>query len=219
MMAAAVVIVETVPSVAKGADWTAQVQRSRDGGYILGNPKAKVRIVEYGSLTCIYCAVFANADYKIMVAQHIATGKANFEFRYLARDRVDGAAGLLMRCVPTARYFEVLNHLFATQKSWYMNTRSKVSALNLTGKSNADRYKAVVKTTGLDVIFRKYGLNDARQASCLGDKAGMAALNRVADTAEATYDITGTPSFLVNGKVLDGNDWASIKIAVKKAGG
>ena len=41
---------------AAGRDWSAVVNRTTAGGFIMGNPDAKVKLVEYGSMTCPHCA-------------------------------------------------------------------------------------------------------------------------------------------------------------------
>ena len=40
----------------KGGDWTTVVSATPEGGFVMGNPNAKVKLVEYGSMTCPHCA-------------------------------------------------------------------------------------------------------------------------------------------------------------------
>jgi len=39
--------------------WVENVTATADGGFRIGNPNAKVKLVEYASLTCSHCADFA----------------------------------------------------------------------------------------------------------------------------------------------------------------
>ncbi|HEX8580099.1 MAG TPA: thioredoxin domain-containing protein, partial [Allosphingosinicella sp.] len=41
-----------------GGDWTQTVSATPAGGFLMGNPAAKVKLVEYGSMTCGHCAAF-----------------------------------------------------------------------------------------------------------------------------------------------------------------
>ena len=42
----------------KGGNWTMVVNATPAGGFMMGNPNAKVKLVEYGSLTCPHCKAF-----------------------------------------------------------------------------------------------------------------------------------------------------------------
>ena len=49
-----------VPHAAPAAvDWVDHVVATPDGGFLMGNPAARVKVVEYGSRTCPHCARFA----------------------------------------------------------------------------------------------------------------------------------------------------------------
>ena len=64
----------------------------------MGNPKAKIEVVEYGSLTCPHCRHFAETAVNPLVAQYVRTGKASYEFRPFILDGIDVAANLVARC-------------------------------------------------------------------------------------------------------------------------
>jgi protein-disulfide isomerase len=49
--------IEQVPPP-QGGDWTQVVTQTPEGGMLMGNPNAKVKLVEYGSLTCPHCREF-----------------------------------------------------------------------------------------------------------------------------------------------------------------
>ncbi len=42
----------------KGGNWTDVVNAMPSGGFMMGNPNAKVKLVEYGSMTCPHCRRF-----------------------------------------------------------------------------------------------------------------------------------------------------------------
>src|SRR5437588_12274451 len=83
----------------------------------LGDPKAKVQVVEYASASCPHCARFANAIFPTFKAKYIDTGKVRFTLNeYLTDPQALAAAGfLLARCAGKARYFDVLDAFFNSQ--------------------------------------------------------------------------------------------------------
>jgi protein-disulfide isomerase len=42
-----------------GGDWTKTVTQTAEGGMLMGNPSAPVKVVEFGSMTCHICQEFA----------------------------------------------------------------------------------------------------------------------------------------------------------------
>ena len=42
----------------KGGDWTQTVSMTPQGGFVMGNPNAKVKLIEIGALTCPHCREF-----------------------------------------------------------------------------------------------------------------------------------------------------------------
>ena len=44
-----------------GKAWTDVVKATPEGGMVMGNPAAPIKLVEYGSLSCPHCAKFAAA--------------------------------------------------------------------------------------------------------------------------------------------------------------
>ncbi|MCB8828310.1 DsbA family protein, partial [Escherichia coli] len=46
-------------AAAPAADWTRHVTQTAKGAFVLGNPAAPIKLVEYGSYTCSHCAAFS----------------------------------------------------------------------------------------------------------------------------------------------------------------
>ena len=91
-------------------DWSKTVVATTDGGFAMGNPKAKVTLVEYGSLTCSHCREFHETGMKPLVANYVKTGKVSYEFRdFPVHGPVDIPAILLGRCVSKEAFFPVLD--------------------------------------------------------------------------------------------------------------
>jgi protein-disulfide isomerase len=64
---------------------------------------------------------------------------------------------------------------------------------------------------GLDKIMQARGITAAKAKVCLTDKAAFNQILAMTDEAVGPLGITGTPTFLVNGKIVDAHDLASLK--------
>ena len=79
-------------------DWRATVTRTPTGAHLIGNPAARVKLVEYASYTCGHCGHFAAASAPVLKDRMIRSGSTSLEFRHLIRDGADLAAAVLARC-------------------------------------------------------------------------------------------------------------------------
>ena len=52
-----------------------------DGSTILGNPNAKISIVEFGDYQCTFCYKFHKDTMKLIVKQYVEGGKVNFVYK------------------------------------------------------------------------------------------------------------------------------------------
>jgi protein-disulfide isomerase len=211
-VAATLVAGATIAATPAKTAWLSTFTMSTKGGHIVGNPAATTKVVEYASYTCGHCAQFEAVDAPALKNQYVAGGKVSFEIRNLVRDPLDLTAALLARCGGKGRFFGNHKHLMATQAQW-MN-ESKLSDATV-GKWEADDAAGFMQGAftelGLDKIMAARGVTMAQGKVCLADGA---ALNKVlAMTEEATgpLGLNGTPSFTVNGKVVDAHNIASLK--------
>jgi protein-disulfide isomerase len=186
---------------AKKASWLATFAQSSVGGTIIGNPNARVKVIEYGSYTCPHCAQFEKQDMPLLKRNFIATGKVSFEFRNLVRDPIDLSVAVLARCGGTARFYKNHQLLMASHDTWMAkaDTLSAATTAKLAAK-NASFMFGVYQDLGLGAIMAPVGLTKAQAQACFADPK---ALNQVqAMTLDATQNLNlhGTPSFLINGK-------------------
>lgn len=146
-----------------------------------GNPKAKVVLIEYAALTCPHCATFDQQVLPQIRKTYIDTGKVFYVFRLYPRMPEDGAAERLARCVPKGRYFQVIDLIFRNQQHW----DPEFGVLDVHG--------------GLVSVGRIAGLSPEQVDKCIADTAGDARINAAAQEAETRYNLTGTPTFVING--------------------
>jgi protein-disulfide isomerase len=88
----------TTAKPAPSRDWARTVASTPEGGFRMGNPNAKVKLVEYGSLACPHCRHFEQTGYKPLVQQYVRTGRVSYEFRNLLLNAPDIAVSLLAHC-------------------------------------------------------------------------------------------------------------------------
>src|SRR6478672_5906480 len=101
---------------AKVRDWSLVVSPTAEGGFVMGNPNAKVKLIEYGSMTCPHCAHFDEEATPALINEFVKTGDVSFEFRNFVRDAMDVSASLVARCGGAKRFFPVTRAMFKDQQ-------------------------------------------------------------------------------------------------------
>src|ERR1700744_5268888 len=86
----------------------------------LGNPNAKVTVIEYASVACPHCARFNNDVFPAFKAKYIDTGKIHYVFREMlvggdAEMQMAAAGFLMARCAGKDKYFSVVDAIFHGQ--------------------------------------------------------------------------------------------------------
>jgi protein-disulfide isomerase len=198
-------------------DWTASVSRTGAGAFVLGNPAARAKLVEYASYTCPHCAAFSAQSAPVLKGQMVRGGSTSFEFRHLIRDQVDLAAAVVARCTGSNRFFRTSETIFARQPQWLARAIQfqQGNAARLSIYPPLAQLRALADGSGLADIGRGAGLSDAALNACFADQAEVDRI--VAMTANAR-DVGGTPTFFVNGKLVSGSNWAALE-PVLRAGG
>lgn len=162
----------------------------------IGNPDATVTVIEYASFTCPHCASFHADNFKQLKADYIDTGKINFIYRDVYFDRYGLWAAIVARCGEGAenRFFGIADLIYEKQREWASSSNSPQQIV--------DQLRTIGKTAGL---------TDAQLDACFSD----------GDNAQTLYawylqnaeedDVTGTPSFLINGRKYSNMGYAEMK--------
>lgn len=198
------------------ASWLDVVVATPQGGFRQGNPNAKVKLLEFGSLTCSHCGAFAHEGVPELRAKYIATGKVSYEYRPYLLNGVDFGPSLLVRCQAPAAAFKLIDAFYEQQGQWIVPfTKPMPDAFQkqLAALPENQQITAFAAHGGLDAFMRTRGMTRARFDACTSDKAGVAKLNEIRDDANKNYGLTGTPQFVINGKPLpaDVANWATLK--------
>mgnify|MGYP006198293023 CR=1 FL=1 len=103
---------------APNGDWTEVVTQTEAGGYLMGNPDAPVKLVEYASLTCPACANFSTTATEKLRNEYVKSGQVSWEFRNFVLNPIDLGVSMLVRCQGAAPFFRSIEQLYATQEEW-----------------------------------------------------------------------------------------------------
>lgn len=196
------------PRVAR-ADWLGTVTRTLAGAYVLGNPAAKVHVVEYLSYSCTHCAEFDAEGGPALRGTYIATGRVSLEVRHAIRDPFDTAAALLARCDPR-RFFAVSHAIFARQPLWLDRAAGYVAPVPPPA-SDAAALAGIARYAGFDALAAAQGVAPARQAACLASRPELDRLGAMRQEAWTTRAIGGTPAFFVNGVDAQTTMWSQLE--------
>lgn len=179
----AAILSASAAAVAAGAASPALAQyKAAPGDMNLGNPKARVHVVEYLSLTCPHCAHFHADVFPAFKAKYIDTGRVRFTVRELltAPAQVAAAGFLMARCDGGKSYFKIVGEVFRSQSRW-----------------EGGQIKPIFVE-----IAKANGLTEAQFEACIIDEKAQTDLQARLEYATGTDKVTGTPTFFVNGVML-----------------
>jgi protein-disulfide isomerase len=201
-------------------DWTRTVVATPDGGFRVGNPQAKVAVVEFMSFTCPHCAAFSAEGFPAIRDKYVRSGKLSFEMRSALRDRADLVAATISHCAGPQHFFAMAEALFAAQSDWETRAIEWDSGHPPSGNDAADAAEmtAFAAGAGLDAIARQHGVPIAALPACFANKSVRADITRTTADAWGTRKINGTPGFLINGTVTDGvHSWSMLEPLLQSA--
>jgi protein-disulfide isomerase len=199
------------PTAAAQTNWLNRIERTADG-YRMGNPNARVKLVEYGSITCPHCAEFAAAATQGL-RSHVRSGRVSFEYRPYLIFPSDPGIFLLLNCQAPGRFFETVDRLYATQRSWTGQIRAQEGRLR--GMASRQLVPAVVRAGGVDQLFRQNGLSQQRIDACMGDTAALDRLVAGNNRAER-QGVDSTPTFFINGRKVEVGSWAALDAMLRQ---
>jgi protein-disulfide isomerase len=205
---------------ATAANWTRTVVATPEGGFRMGNPNAKVKLVEYGSLTCGHCAAFSRAGYASLVGTYVRSGKVSYEYRNYVLNGLDVAASLVARCGGPSRFFPVADRLYATQPQWMGRLQALTAAqkAQLGALPENQRLGRLAETVGLTQLAAQYGIAPAQSKRCLADQASLDRLGKMSEVASA-QGVEGTPTFFLNGANIGTHTWATLEPILRDSAG
>jgi protein-disulfide isomerase len=207
-----------------GKQWTDVVSETAEGGYVMGNPNAPVKLVEYASFSCPHCKHFEETGAEPLKSKYVATGKVSWEFRSFLIHSMDAPLTLLMRCRGPEPFFTLTEQLYAGQD----DIMKKFIAIPPAEQQRVgslppiDNFKAQAEEGGLYGFFGARGLPRAQADACLSNQKTIDQINTWVNKY-ADDGINMTPTFVINGTKwesdVNSEIWPQLDQALTRATG
>ncbi|MEO8454195.1 MAG: thioredoxin domain-containing protein [Sphingomicrobium sp.] len=199
-----------------GGTWADVVNQTSAGGYLMGNPNAKVKLVEIGSLFCPYCKRFEDEGSPVLVEKYVKPGNVSWEFRpYVIHGPMDVAANIIARCSGVKTFFPLTMALYKEQPT----LEAKIQAtpqdkLNQMQNLPTNQvFVAFANVLGLQDWAAARGVPQAKSNQCLSDEKMIdQEVQYTSDVSSQYPEFSGTPAFIIDGRMLkDTGDWAKLQ--------
>jgi protein-disulfide isomerase len=201
-----------------GKQWSDVIATTPEGGFVMGNPDAPIKLIEYGSLTCPHCAEFTEKGFPKLRDNYIATGRVSFEFRNFVRDKFDTSMAMLTHCGSPESFFALTDQVFANQKSLFDGLNEVAKDQSMQALPDDKIFTAIGTRGGLVDFFAARGIAKDQALACLANTKTASTMADNVQKATEKYDITGTPTFILNGNKLDLASWDALEPFLQAAG-
>ena len=154
--------------------------------FVVGDKNAPVTIIEYASLSCSHCADFHNNTLNDLIKEYVDTGKARIVFRDFPFNYPALLGSMVLRCIPEDVRYDYMNALFQLQPTWVVRENAK---------STQELYK----------IMQSGGMTKEEFETCTNNVELENTILQALIAAQNEFNIQSTPSFLINGNLVEGN--------------
>jgi protein-disulfide isomerase len=194
-----------------GGTW-ADVVNATSAGFMMGNPNAKVKLIEIGSLSCPHCKKFDDEGVPKLIDNYVKTGQVSWEFRpYVIHGPIDVAANLVVSCNGVKTFFPLMQALYKDQETWLakIQTAPQNQVDQIQNLPPTQTFVAMANLLGLQDWAAARGVPQAKSNQCLSDQKQIDHQVQVTSDVSTQYpDFKGTPAFIINGK-MQGQEVAS----------
>jgi protein-disulfide isomerase len=173
----------TAALILGAAAFASPVWAAPDEDMSLGDPAARVVLIEYMAPTSPHSATWQADVFPVFKRKYIDTGQVRFVLREAPIHGAPDVAGfLLARCAGGDKYFDVLSELMRDQSDMGMSMEYIRDVLLKAARAN--------------------GIDEAGFVSCISDTKAQDALTRRSEREMKELDIDGTPTFVLNGRKI-----------------
>lgn len=203
-----------------GQDWTEIVKVTDLDGYQMGNPDAPIKLIEYASLTCPHCADFSKNGSAPLREKYVASGVVSWELRNQIHDGFDLTMAMLARCGAPESFHGLSEQVWANLPTLVAAIDANKAGIEAAMKETdqGKRYAAIANAAGLTEFFAARGISKDQAAVCLA-KPGLAEkIAKQSEDQSTALKIEGTPTFILNGNMVDAKSWAQLEPILQNAG-
>lgn len=212
---------EPLPAIAApaGAKWADTVTVTPEGGYMIGNPDAPLKLVEYASHTCGACANFAATGKGPLKDKYVASGVVSFELRNLVRDPIDLSIATLVRCGAKENMQPLSDQAWASLNEIFASVNANNALIEASASQPvSQRFVTIGQAAGLIDFFAARGLSADQSRACLADTKAIEAIANGSTKQSEELKINATPTFILNGNKLDVTQWPQLEPLLQRAG-
>jgi protein-disulfide isomerase len=169
-----------------------------DTDYTLGKADAPITFIEYASMTCPHCAQFSTDVLPKLKEQYVDKGYVRYVFREFPLDRVALTASVVGRCLQKDAYIPYVELMYSELMTWVRSEDPR---------------------NALKEMARRAGMSGDEFEKCLSTDADAKRVLAVQQKAMKDYCVGGTPTFLVNGKVIASGEilWSTLDEKLREA--
>ena len=157
-----------------------------ENDFVIGDENAPITIIEYSSLSCNHCASFHNDTLGYLKKEYVDTGKVKIVFRDFPFNYPALLGSMVLRCIPNEVKYDYMNVLFQLQTQWVVNENVK---------STQEIFK----------IMQSGGMTKLEFDTCINNIDLENEILTGVMAAQNKFNIRSTPSFLINGGLVEGN--------------
>ena len=149
---------------------------------------------------------------------YVAKGTVSVEFRNFVRDPYDTTMAMLVRCGSPDSFYALTEQVFANQKDIFDKLQPVGQQIQAANLPPEQVFKAIGERGGLTDFFAARGIAKDQSMQCLAKADTATKLADGAQKATETYNVTGTPTFIVNGRNVEVATWDGLEPILKQAG-
>ena len=165
---------------------TASVLDIKKEDFVIGDNNAPITVIEYASLSCSHCAEFHINTLPELIKEYVDKGKVKIVFRDFPFNYPALLGSMVLRCVPKEVRFQYSKALYQLQSKWVNRENAKTTQ---------ELYK-IMQSGGM----KKEEFNNCIKNIDLENKILQGLMD-----AQNEFNIKSTPSFLINGSLIEGN--------------
>jgi len=203
-----------------GASWMDTVEVTPEDGYRYGNPDAPIKLVEYQSHTCPHCGAFAEEGGPALKDKYVASGVVSWEIREQLHNPIDLLVATLARCGAKESFLPLSEQFWTNLEPMIERAQANQAALaQAQSLPPNQRFQQMAEVTGLIEFFSARGIAREQAMQCLADADKVQAIADRSDKQSQELNVTGTPTFFINGRKIENvASWSGLEPALQAAG-
>lgn len=208
-----------MPAPVAAQNWNAEYAETGKG-HRVGNPDAPLQLIEFVSYTCPHCAHFERDAEAELRYFYVHEGHAAVEVRHTIRNIVDLSAALVTECGPAENFFDNHRIMLHAQDAWLARGRELSDSQMARWQTGnmPSRLRAIADDLEFYELMEPRGYSISQLAACLSDEAKAQALASASQVNGEEFAVPGTPSFVLNGTLLEGvHSWPALQQVLSAA--